>query len=221
MRFVLVRWVIDNKKQSSSKVRVRGHKPFLCVQPNSWKPVHQHPLPEWLCILSYLLICLEKYSSTCPDHDEEFMSLLICTFKRGKKSRQINQHMNCKHCYLISLGHFTKNISVCICRVLQNKKVFWGFTWVTNRCNKLTALSFPELNFISHFLLTLKCRAIWFWTHIYISKHGAILSIKQLKAENSYVKPPCFNWILKYRLTYSRQASKYLPSSQLSPHFRA
>lgn len=89
MRFVLVRRVIDNKKQSSSKVRVRGHKPFLCVQPNSWKPAHQHPLPERLCIFIYLLICLEKYSSTCPDHDEEFMSLLICTFKREKKAGRL------------------------------------------------------------------------------------------------------------------------------------
>lgn len=109
---------------------------------------------------------------------------------------------------------FRKNVSICSCCVLWTKKCS-EVTWVTNRCNKLTALSFHELSFVSNFLSILNFRRTWFWTQTNVTIRRAMFSIKQLKVETSYVKPPCFNWLLKYCLTYG-QAAKYFTSSQLS-----
>lgn len=75
--------------------------------------------------------------------------------------------------------------------------------------------SFPELNFLSHFLLMSTFRMILFWTQNYTTKHRANLSIKKLKIINGYLKPPCFNWLLKYCLTAHGQDTEH-SSSQLS-----
>ena len=155
---------------------------------------------------------------TRPDHDGELTSLWIAQsggkeIKAGKltNTRTVNAASSS------SLELFSNNVCICNCRVLGTKTCSEASPgWLTNRCSELTAFPFPELHFVTHFLSMLNFRTIWFWTLIYTAKHRAILSIKQLQVENSYVKPPCFNQFLKYCLTYNGQAAKYFASSQLS-----